>query len=257
MNLQVRNQSFGASKSGMLRVLLSEESMKPQPLVLGIRHSLIDEFESYAKQPSIAIGIGGMSASGKTTMADALVSAVKRVFGDKSVSEVNADKYFRDQSEAIQRAGGFKEFLDSGGSFDVPGAVNLPLLREHIEALKKGIPVKSPEYLKNGTGVSIPDRNQVEPARGIISTGIFNLHPDVAEAFDVRGYVVAPHEVVRQRWITRTGGDNPFHLDELMRRAKTNVEPTIAQANIVLNGQTPIERMQAFFQNMMEIIRGK
>lgn len=85
--------------------------------------------------PPLIIGVAGGTGSGKTTVADAIVSRVGR---DRIVS-VHQDRYYRDLShlDPEQRA---------LHNFDHPDAIEEDLLVEHLGRLVSGRPAPLPVY---------------------------------------------------------------------------------------------------------------
>jgi uridine kinase len=81
------------------------------------------------------IAIAGGSGSGKTTFARKLVAAL----GADQVAVLSQDAYYRDQSARFDGDGG-------AVNFDHPGALDFPLLGQHIQALRRGEMVQIPIY---------------------------------------------------------------------------------------------------------------
>ena len=73
------------------------------------------------------------------------------------VSILSTDNYFKDISTLILRYGSFDKLRDSGYDIDSPDGFQLDVLYDDLENLSLGNNIKSPKYLPNGTGVSIPN----------------------------------------------------------------------------------------------------
>ena len=81
------------------------------------------------------IAISGGSGSGKSTLASALLDAV----GPTGVEVLPLDAYYYDLAHLrlAERA---------RVNFDHPDALDLPLFREHLVAVRSGAPLRRPEY---------------------------------------------------------------------------------------------------------------
>jgi uridine kinase len=109
------------------------------------------------------VGIAGGSGSGKTTIARALCASL----GPAAVALVEQDCYYRDQAhlERPER---------DQVNFDHPDAIELPLLREHIQALGRGEAVDKPRY-DFASHRRLPETDRVAARPVIILEGIMVL----------------------------------------------------------------------------------
>mgnify|MGYP002625008771 CR=1 FL=1 len=84
---------------------------------------------------AFVIGVAGGSGSGKTTVARRLVEEL----GRENVALMEQDCYYRDQRhlDASERA---------KVNYDHPDALELELLADHIDALRRGEAVDKPRY---------------------------------------------------------------------------------------------------------------
>lgn len=131
-----------------------------------------------ASASPIVIGIAGGSGSGKTTVANAIISRT----GAQHIAYLPHDAYYKDLSAlpANQRA----EI-----NFDHPDSLDTPLLIEHIKALKQWRPIQVPVYdfkTDQRTAVTI----RLDPQPIVLVEGILIFaEPDLLPLFDVKIFV--------------------------------------------------------------------
>jgi uridine kinase len=91
--------------------------------------------ERASQRTKLVIGVAGGSGSGKSTVADALASALP----SDAVGTIRHDSYYRDRPDLG---------LDERNllNYDHPDALDTDLLVEHIQHLKAGNPVDVPVY---------------------------------------------------------------------------------------------------------------
>jgi uridine kinase len=108
----------------------------------------------------IVIGVAGGSASGKTTVSQAIL---KRV-GAERIAYIPHDLYYKDLSHLplAQRA---------GQNFDHPDSLDNALLVAHIDALAAGQPIEVPTYDFAGY-VRLPETRTIPPRPVILIEGI-------------------------------------------------------------------------------------
>ncbi|MCL6262013.1 uridine kinase [Craterilacuibacter sp. RT1T] len=110
------------------------------------------------------IGVAGGSGSGKTTVTRKVVETI----GSDKAAVIIQDNYYRDQSHLTM-----EQRLHT--NYDHPHAFDWPLLIEHIDALKNGVPIEMPIYdFANHTRA--PQTETVVSAPVIVIEGIFALY---------------------------------------------------------------------------------
>jgi uridine kinase len=138
------------------------------------------------------IGIGGGTASGKTTVARRIIEALPA----GRAALIQQDSYYLDRSSLspAQRA---------AVNFDEPAALENDLLLEHLRALKSGAGVDVPEY-DFTTHTRKATVHRIEPCSVIVVEGILLLAvPALREVFDLRLYVDTDDDVRLIRRIKR------------------------------------------------------
>ena len=142
-------------------------------------------------QPLI-VGIAGGTASGKTTVANKIVS---RLQGCR-VSLLDQDSYYRDLSDMS-----FEERVEI--NFDHPDAFDTDLLVSHLRDLKAGKAVEKPHYSFVNC-VREKETTRIEPADAIVLEGILVLSIEaVRKELGVRIFVDADDDVRIIRRLTR------------------------------------------------------
>lgn len=164
------------------RNLAAKEKFKEIPeydLEKGVEEvvEMIQE-KSSEKEGPIIVEIAGGSASGKTS---AVAAKIKEKFGDEAII-LSMDDYYRGKT--------FMEEEEKRGNilnWDQPEALNLPLLKEHLKALKEGKPIEKPVY---DMKVSEPTKTEtLKPSKIIIVEGLFALNDQIKEEGDVKAFV--------------------------------------------------------------------
>lgn len=222
-----------------------------KPLFVSIKHDflnrIIKRIETNPSKP-ITMAVAGMSASGKTTFVNCLVASLANKHKDIT-TVVTSDNYFIDTSEELKEAGSFQGLLNRGFNFDIPEAINLDLMKKHIEILSNGEPIQGPKY-DFVTCASIEDGEIKKPAPLIIAEGLFVLKQDLADVFDVCIYVEAPQEVIKDRWYKRaksrgkTGHAADQWFEKTTNEAQKHIKPTKENADIVVNGLVHAEYIE-------------
>lgn len=179
------------------------------------------------------IGIAGGSASGKTS----IVQALKKTF-DNHVTVLYFDDYYKDLSHLP-----FEKRTKV--NFDHPDAFDLDLLSEHLKDLKDGKTIIKPIYdFKEHNRSS--EKETLTPSEIVIVDGLFTLAIDeIAKYCDLKLFVDTPSDI---RFIRRLERDM-LERGRSLESVKTQylmtvrpmhelfVEPSKYKADlIVLNG---------------------
>lgn len=128
----------------------------------------------------LIIGIAGGTGSGKTTVVNKIVSS----FPAGEVEVIPQDSYYKDSSHIPPED-------RSKINFDEPGAIEWPLLVEHLRMLKNGKSVEMPTY-SYLTCTRQSETVHVEPCDVVIVEGILVLtDPVLRQMMDVKCFVDA------------------------------------------------------------------
>ncbi|MDO5304779.1 MAG: hypothetical protein Q4E87_04310 [bacterium] len=262
-------QDLASDKTGLifkivesLNKILREDQQQKQPLFLSINEQfLLKLVTGIVKNPkkSYVIGIAGESASGKTTLVQ---NAAKALLKDKRrdlFTTISCDDYYKDASEELKRAGSYENLFMTGFSFDTPDALDLKLMKSHLESLKNGVAIKSPEY-NFVTCESKLDKVEKNPALIILNEGLFVLNDDVADVDDIKIYVFTPFSIIRDRWYARaatrgkTGNAADMQFENVNQSAQIYIRPTMQTSDIVVNGLTTAEYIEEITEKIVNAI---
>lgn len=150
------------------------------------------------KDTPIIVEIAGGSASGKTS---AVSVKLKEMFGDDAMI-FSMDDYYRGRTYMAEEAAKGNVL-----NFDQPEVINIPLVKEHIAALREGRSIQKPVYsFKEGEAVGT---EEVKPKRVIIVEGLFALNDELVAEADVKAFVdIGTHGRILRRLlrdVERTG----------------------------------------------------
>ncbi len=162
----------------------------------------------------VIIGIAGGSGSGKTTIAEAVVTAV----GDNTVVLVQHDSYYRDLPHL--------EFEErSKVNYDHPDSLETELLIHHIEELRAGREVHRPVYdfaVHRRTDKTV----LVRPEPVVVIEGILVLsEPDLRKTMDLRIYVDADADLRLMRRLRRDIIERERTFESVMQQYEQTVRP--------------------------------
>ena len=220
-------------------------------------------FLSGNKTRACSIGIAGETASGKSTIAfdiiDTLETFAKEYLIKNLITRINTDDYYYDRSDMVKAAGSFAEFAKHY-DLDVPEALELELMKKHIKALQNGETVYLPKYDMSGTAKREDNVTKTEPAKIIISEGLFTLTDKVIDAFDFKIYVDVSHNIQKERFYRRAAerdlGDSADEVYEnASNKAKTHIHPTASKADIILSGEADRSAYRKFINQILMLVK--
>ena len=162
----------------------------------------------------LVIGIAGGSGSGKTTVAQTILSRV----GRERIAFLQHDSYYKDLSglPPVQRA----EI-----NFDHPDSLESDLLIQHIASLRDGQPVQVPIYdfaTDRRTGKTFT----VEPCRVILVEGILIfVEPELRKMFDVKIFVDTDADLRFIRRLERDITERGRSTESVIKQYQSTVRP--------------------------------
>jgi uridine kinase len=160
------------------------------------------------------IGIAGGTGSGKTTVAKALVTALKA----DNVTLISQDSYYTNKPHLP-----FEERARQ--NYDHPDAFENDLLRQHLTDLRQGKPVDIPvydfsEHLRTQTSV------RVMPRPVIVVEGLLILNdPSLRMIFDIKAFVDTDPDVRILRRIIRDTTERGRTLESVCQQYLETVKP--------------------------------
>ena len=241
--------------------ILNYDKNSETPIFKSIHPNFIPKFTKRIinnPEKHFLIGISGESASGKTTICNTIKLAIERL--NMPVEILSADNYFKDISALISQYGSFDKLLESGYDVDSPDNFEMDLLFDDLEQLSRGIDVKIPEYLVNGTGIVVPKAIEKKAQKIIVVEGMATMYGRVSELFDVKLYVDIDPEI-QERWFlyraqTSRNQDEKNARKQLayVREAsKKYIIPKKGNSDIIINGASSLEYFTQIIDYIFEI----
>jgi uridine kinase len=162
----------------------------------------------------VIIGVAGGTASGKTTVSDAILERV----GRQHIIYLQHDSYYRDLSylpleERTQL------------NFDHPDALETELLVSHLRQLQAGEPVEVPIY-DFATYRRSEETRRVEPRRVILLEGLLIfVDKELREMMDVKLYVDTDADLRFIRRLERDIQERGRTMESVIHQYLTTVRP--------------------------------
>lgn len=199
----------------------------------------------------LVVGIAGGSGSGKTTLARHLLDRLAPLEG----LLVSADAYYRDLSHLSleERA---------RANFDHPDALDVELLRHHLDELRRGRPVSFPRY-DFASHTRAGKAKPVGPAPVVLVEGVMILALEsIRTHLDLRVYVEASSAVRLERRVQRDSRVRGRTRPSVLRQWNATVAPMHEEwvtpsrrhAHLVVSGE---ESSAAAVAALLEDIRNR
>ena len=238
--------------------VLSYDSKADEPIFIEVRYDFIQKFiKRLIQNPSkrIMIGITGESASGKSTICNEIKNVINKL--NMPVTIVTTDNYFNDISKLIKEYGTFDNLRDNGYDVDSPNSFQLDILHEDLLKISQGDDIDSPEYLLNGTGVSVPKAKHIKSNKIIVVEGMASMYGNNKDIYDIKVYVETNIDVRKQRFLTRAYTERnqdlenaEKHWNYIIGAGQKYVQPYRSEADIIINGDSNL----AYFSRLLEYI---
>ena len=177
------------------------------------------------------IGVAGGSGSGKTTVVRSIVQSL----GDDQVSLLEHDRYYRDR-------GDLRLEERAALNYDHPDSLETDLLVQHVQDLRRGVPVQEPVY-DFARHARLPETDTIEARRAIIVEGILIFtDPALRKLMDVKVFVDADDDTrfIRrlQRDLSERGRTVASVIDQYLGTVKPMhlefVEPSKRYADVII-----------------------
>lgn len=232
-----------------LKQLIAFDKKYENPMIIEIRSDFISNFSKrLINNPDkrLLIGITGASASGKSTVC----AQIQRITQDLNlpVSILSTDNYFKDISALINKYGSFDNLRDSGYDIDSPNGFQLDVLYDDLENLAVGNDIKSPKYLPNGTGISVPKAIPVKAEKITVIEGTATLFEGIKDIFDIKIYIEVDDETRKKRFMQRASSERNQdrenalkHWEYLIGAGQKYIVPTRKEADFVINGDADLD----------------
>jgi uridine kinase len=188
---------------------------------------------------NLFIGIGGGTASGKTTLAAALALRLPK----NQVQVVSLDWYYRNHSRLSL---GERALIN----YDHPNAFDFNLLNRQLWNLRQhGRSVRAPSY-DFATHARGEKKHLLKPGRTTIVEGILALHwPKVRDAFDCKVFVESDESVRFARRLKRDVAERGRTAESVQAQWYATVKPMYDEycapssrwADVVVSGEAAID----------------
>jgi uridine kinase len=162
----------------------------------------------------LLVGITGGSGSGKSSLARRLADDLE----DLGACVLAHDAYYLDRGALPPAA---RAALD----YDTPEALDGPLFRDHLQALRAGLPVRPPRY-SFATHPRLGEGETIAPRGVVIVDGLLILcDPAVRILLDLSVFVDAPADVRLGRRLARDTGERGRTRESVMAQFASTVTP--------------------------------
>lgn len=180
----------------------------------------------------VVINIAGGVASGKTSFITPIIKSII----NQEASVIPMDDYYRGNDFIEEQLK-----ICSSVNWDQPQALNLKLLKEHLDLLRNNQPIQKPIYdFKINKAVST---EEIKPSKIIIVEGLFALNSEVCSCDSIKVFISS---TIHGRTIRRLIRDvdrkglSPvdilkYHTEISEPMYKIHIEPTINNADIIIN----------------------
>ena len=237
--------------------ILSYDKKTECPIFKDINPNFISKFSRRLienPQKKFLIGVTGESASGKTTICKQIKKTSEKL--NFPLEFLSIDNYFNDISDLIKQYGSFDALRDNGYDVDSPESFQLNLLKEDLIKLSKGINIKAPEYLINGTGISVPNSIPISSEKFILVEGMAAMYKDIKDIFDIKIYIDIDPKIQKKWFIERASKRNQSeenalkHWEYVCTAAQKYIKPSKSEADIIINGASSLD----YFSQIIEFI---
>ena len=238
--------------------ILAYDNKAEQPIFIDVKYDFIQRFSKrliHNPDKRIMIAITGESASGKSTICNKIKHVIEQF--NMPVSIINTDNYFNDISALIAEFGSFDVLRDNGYDVDSPNSFQLDILKEDLENISEGKDIYTPEYLPNGTGISVPHAQLVLSNKIIVVEGMASMYGENSDIFDIKIYVETDNELRKQWFLNRACTERnqdienaKKHWEYITVAGEKYVKPYRADADIIVNGASNLN----YFAQILEYI---
>ncbi len=164
--------------------------------------------------PMLVIGVAGGTASGKTSVVNAILDRV----GRNRIAHIQHDSYYKDLSHLSLEE---RRRLN----FDHPDALDTPLLIQHLKDLRQGRPIEVPTY-NFATYCRLPETQQVRPLPVVIVEGILILaEPALRDLIDLKIYVDTDADLRLIRRLKRDIAERERTVESVIEQYMATVRP--------------------------------
>lgn len=170
------------------------------------------------KKSTIIIGISGASASGKSLLANTIVSEL----GSDQVVVISEDSYYKDHSNIP-----FEERAKI--NYDHPDSMDHQLLLHHLQQLQQGKSIDVPIY-NHSLHIREKETRRIGQHAIIVLEGILLfVEPNLRESMDIRIFMETALDICLIRRLKRDIKDRGRSLDSVLKQYEDTVRPMYLQ----------------------------
>ncbi len=170
------------------------------------------------KKSTIIIGISGASASGKSLLANTIVSEL----GSDQVVVISEDSYYKDHSNIP-----FEERAKI--NYDHPDSMDHELLVHHLQQLQQGKSIDVPIY-NHSLHIREKETRRIGQHAIIVLEGILLfVEPNLREAMDIRIFMETALDICLIRRLKRDIKERGRSLDSVLKQYEDTVRPMYLQ----------------------------
>lgn len=170
------------------------------------------------KKSTIIIGISGASASGKSLLANTIVSEL----GSDQVVVISEDSYYKDHSNIP-----FEERAKI--NYDHPDSMDHELLFHHLQQLQQGKSIDVPIY-NHSQHIREKETRRIGQHAIIVLEGILLfVEPNLRELMDIRIFMETALDICLIRRLKRDIKDRGRSLDSVLKQYEETVRPMYLQ----------------------------
>ncbi len=170
------------------------------------------------KKSTIIIGISGASASGKSLLANTIVSEL----GSDQVVVISEDSYYKDHSNIP-----FEERAKI--NYDHPDSMDHELLLHHLQQLQQGKSIEIPIY-NHSLHIREKETRHIGQHAIIVLEGILLfVEPNLRDAMDIRIFMETALDICLIRRLKRDIKDRGRSLDSVLKQYEDTVRPMYLQ----------------------------
>ena len=170
------------------------------------------------KNNTIIIGISGASASGKSLLANTIVSELS----SEQVVVISEDSYYKDFSSLSFEA---REKIN----FDHPDAFDHSLLHQHLKALQRGEEIEVPSYDFKKHARSSETRCVGKHAIIVLEGILLFVESYLRKLMDIRIFMDTPMDICLLRRITRDVLARNRTVQSVVEQYESTVRPMYLQ----------------------------
>jgi len=183
--------------------------------------------KAVATNTILVIGVAGGTASGKTTVVEAILDRV----GREGIAHIQHDSYYKDLSHLPLEER--RQF-----NFDHPDALDTPLLIRHLRRLRQGHQVEVPNY-DFSTYCRLPDTRTVCPSAVVIVEGILILAEQaLRDLIDLKIYVDTDADLRLIRRIERDISERGRTVESVVTEVRRAVDAGAREVNLIAQDLT-------------------